>query len=58
MASVRRCEKLPPCLLVPMPAGSKTEPAVIPGLAGLVNARQKTCLDSGAKSRRVNKGSN
>ena len=31
---------------------------VIDGLAGLVNARQKICSDSGAKSQRVNKGSN
>ena len=32
--------------------------AVIDGLAGLVNARWKSCLDLGIKIRRVNKGSN
>jgi len=26
VASVRRCEKLPPCLIKPVPAGSKTDP--------------------------------
>jgi len=26
VASVRRCQKLPPCLIEPMPAGSKTDP--------------------------------
>ena len=26
MASVRRCRKFPPCLIEPMPAGSKTDP--------------------------------
>jgi len=26
VASVRSCEKLPPCLINPMPAGSKTDP--------------------------------
>ena len=26
MASVRSCEKLPPCLIKPVPAGSKTDP--------------------------------
>ena len=26
MASVRSCEKLPPCLIKPVPAGSETDP--------------------------------
>jgi len=26
VASVRSCEKLPPCLVEPVPAGSKTDP--------------------------------
>jgi len=26
VASVRSCEKLPPCLIKPVPAGSKTDP--------------------------------
>ena len=26
VASVRRCQKLPPCLIEPMPASSKTDP--------------------------------
>jgi len=26
VASVRRCQKLPPCLIESMPAGSKTDP--------------------------------
>jgi len=26
VASMRRCEKLPPCLIKPVPAGSKTDP--------------------------------
>jgi len=26
VASVRSCEKLPPCLIKPVPAGSKTNP--------------------------------
>ena len=26
VASVRSCQKLPPCLTEPMPAGSKTDP--------------------------------
>jgi len=33
-----------------------TDPAVIDGLTGLTNARQKTCSDSGAKSRELTKG--
>jgi len=28
VASVRSCEKLPPCLIMPVPAGSKTDPSL------------------------------
>ena len=41
MASVRSCEKLPPCLVEPVPAGSKTD---------LLLAKAKPISDGGSAS--------
>ena len=41
MASVRNCEKLPPCLIEPVPAGSETDPPL---------AKAKPISDSGSIS--------
>jgi len=41
MASVRSCEKLPPCLIKPAPAGSKTDPPL---------AKAKPISDGGSTS--------
>jgi len=41
VASVRSCEKLPPCLIKPMTAGSKTDPPL---------AKAKPISDSGSAS--------
>jgi len=38
---VRSCEKLPPCLIQPVPAGSKTDPPL---------AKAKPISDSGSAS--------
>jgi len=40
-ASVRSCEKLPPCLIKPVPAGSKTDPPL---------AKAKPISDGGSAS--------
>jgi len=41
VASVRRCHKLPPCQMEPVPDGSKTDPLL---------AKAKTISDSGSAS--------
>jgi len=41
VASVRSCQKLPPCLIKPVPAGSKTD---------LLLAKAKPISDSGSSS--------
>jgi len=41
VASVRSCEKLPPCLIEPVPAGSKMDPLL---------AKAKPISDGGSTS--------
>jgi len=41
VSSVRSCEKLPPCLVEPVPAGSKTDPLL---------AKAKPISDGGSTS--------
>jgi len=41
VASVRNCEKLPPCLIKPEPAGSRTDPPL---------AKAKPISDGGSAS--------
>jgi len=55
MASVRSCQKFPPCLMEPVPAGSKMDPQLAKakpisnggsasGITQLIRGRKKTAV--------------